>query len=236
MLLSQRLERLDDESAFRKLEAGLFQGSVIENKGSASDFVRAVRAIRQVDCTCGHLRGEAEQVLCDSSARLDSPTKFARERLCHLVEVGAQFCREQLTELGAIIDPTNHPANGTFALQTMECGVDGWAASEVGEVPCRKRPSSSIAVNPAKSLFFSRSVSHRGLILQEKIPLFSCKSKGPQLSTRTEGMAVNCPSLIATYSPFRFNNLRPSEVVLYRVLSAATPVSQFPAGALPMQQ
>jgi hypothetical protein len=53
---------------------------VIENKGSASDFVRAVRAIRQVDCTCGHLRGEAEQVLCDSSARLDSPTEFARER------------------------------------------------------------------------------------------------------------------------------------------------------------
>ena len=140
MLLSQRLERLDDESAFRKFEAGLLQCSVIENKSSASDFVRAVRAIRQVDCTCGHLRGEAEQVLCDSSARLDSPAEFARERLCHLVEVGAQFCREHLAELRAIIDPTNHPANGTFALQTMECRVDGRAASEVGEVPCGKRP------------------------------------------------------------------------------------------------
>ncbi len=29
--MSQRFERLDDESAFRKFEAGLFQGSVIEN-------------------------------------------------------------------------------------------------------------------------------------------------------------------------------------------------------------
>jgi hypothetical protein len=190
---------------------------VIENKGSASDFVRAVRAIRQVDCTCGHLRGEAEQVLCDSSARLDSPTEFARERLCHLVEVWAQFCREHLTELGAIIDSTNHPANGTFALQTMECRVDRRAASEVGDVPCGKRPSSSVAVNPAKSFFFGRSVSHRGLILQEKIPLFSCKSKGRNSLRVPKEWLSTAPLSHPTYSPFRFNNLRPGEVVLYRV-------------------
>ena len=105
MLLAQRLQCLNDESAFRKSEASLFPGSVIKNKSSASDAIRPIRTIRQVNCPCGHLRGKAEQVLCDSAARLDSPTEFACERLCNLVDVGAQVRREQFAELRTVINP-----------------------------------------------------------------------------------------------------------------------------------
>ena len=60
VLLAQRLQCLNDESAFRKSEASLFQSSVIKNKSSASDMIRPIRTVRQVDCPCGHLRGKTE--------------------------------------------------------------------------------------------------------------------------------------------------------------------------------
>ena len=134
MLLPQGFERLDEESAFREPEAGLLQGSVFECKTGASDLVRTVWAIRSVDGTCGHLRGEADQVLGNGSARLDSPPEFAREGLCHLVGVRAQFRREQFTEPGKIIDTANDPANRTFTLQPVERRVDSRAAPEIGKV------------------------------------------------------------------------------------------------------
>ena len=173
--MSQRLERLDDESAFREFEAGLFQGSVIENKNGASDLVRAVRAIRQINCTCGYLRGETEQVLGDGSARLNPPAEFACERLCHLVEVGAQFRREHFTELGI--------PRITRRIEPLRS--NRWSAeSTVGRVP---RSAKSRAENAQPFLLpwilrracssVDRSVTG-GAILQEKIPLFSCKSKG----------------------------------------------------------
>ena len=100
MLLAQRLQRLHNETAFRKSEAGLLQSSVIENKGSAPDSIRSIRTIREVNRPCGHLRGKVKQVQCNSAAWLDSPAEFACERLCNLVEVGVDFVESSLLNCG----------------------------------------------------------------------------------------------------------------------------------------
>jgi len=71
--LSQRLERLDDESAFREFEAGLFQGSVIENKHGASDLVGAVRAIRIYRFRARRVRTKAAVALIVASISSCSP-------------------------------------------------------------------------------------------------------------------------------------------------------------------
>ena len=166
--MAQRLQCLHDESAFRKSEAGLFQSSVIENKGSAPDSIRSIRTVREVNRPCGYLRGKAKQVQCNSAAWLDSPAEFACERLCNLVEVGAQFRREQLAELRAVIDPTNDSTNGTVSLQSVEGRVDGRAAAQVSEVPSGKRPSLSTPLNSAQCFCFNRLVQQDSLSCKKK--------------------------------------------------------------------
>jgi hypothetical protein len=46
---------------------------------------------------------------------------------------------------------------------------------------------------------------------------FFLQRQGPKLSARTEGVAVNFPSLIAAHSPFIFNNLQFREKVVFQV-------------------
>ena len=220
VLLTQRLERLDDESAFRESEARLFQGRVVENKSSAPNFVRAARPIGQVDCTRGHLRGGAEQIQCDGAARLDCPAEFARARLRHLVEVGAQFRRERLTEVGLIVDPTDNPPNRTFTLQPAKRRIDSRAAPEICKVPGRKRPSPSAGMNPAKSLFLGRLVRHRRLQVQEKMACFSSGVRSWHACIHPLS-AVNYLSAIAPPSPCIFNNLQFRKSVVFRVLWGA---------------
>src|ERR1035437_1609994 len=87
--------------------------------------------------------------------------------------------------------------------------------------PVRKTPIFLRCRESCEELFLRLIGQSPGPHPARKNTTFFLQEQGPQLSARTEGMAINWPSLIAVHSPFRFDNLRPGEAVLYRVFWGA---------------
>ena len=101
------LERLHDQRAFPVLEAGLFQGGVLEDERRLADLVRPFRSIGTVDDMSRDLRGQADDVLRRRAARLDAPAELAGDRLSHLIYVRAQIVAQQRAESRMLCFPAN---------------------------------------------------------------------------------------------------------------------------------
>ena len=153
-LLPERLERLDDQSAFPEFESSLFQSSVFESQGGVTDFEAFVGSIGQIDGACWNLSREPQQIQCCCATRLDSPAKLTRQSAGNLVDVRAQLLLQEFAVSRVVIDSADNPSHLTFGGEAMQSGIDRGSLAKVQKIARRERPTTPCASNAIKYPIF----------------------------------------------------------------------------------